>query len=143
MLKFTKIWEDINTLNNDKNKLFPSLEDYTPEEYGALVGRYAESHTRYDNPTQFKMAFFTIDIEARPRLRAKLRANDMLRNLEEDEVLEGGISIVNSATNPDTAPSTEAFGIRGRGTSLRMNGSHTPLNFYPHQRIPRWETQPL
>lgn len=109
MLKFTKIWEDIDALNNDKNKLFPSLEDYTPEEYGALLGRYAESHTRYDNPTQFKLAFFTIDVEARPRLRAKLRANDMLRGLEEEEILEGGISIVNSATNPDTAPSMEVF----------------------------------
>ena len=109
MLKFSKVWEDIDAINADKNTFFPSIPDFEPEEYAALLGRYAESHTRYDNETQFKLAFFSIDIEARPRLRAKIRANELLRNLDEDEVLEGGLSVINSAANPDTAPSTEAF----------------------------------
>lgn len=109
MLKFTEIWEDIDAINIDKNIFFPELPDFTNEEFNALLGRYAESHVRYHNPTQFKLAFLSNDIEARARLRAKLKANETLRNLELSEILEGGQSIVNVATNPDTEPSTEIF----------------------------------
>jgi hypothetical protein len=110
METLSQIWTTLQEVNNDIQTLFPSIPLMNEEEYAALMGRYAESHIRYDNRTQFKLAFFTYYKEAQERLRAKLRINHILRNLEESEALGGVEVITNIATNPDTDPDTGDYG---------------------------------
>ena len=109
MIKFTEVWKDIVEVNADISEFFPSMPLMEREEYITLMGRYAESRIRYTNPTQFKFAFITIYKEAQERLRAKLRINTRLRNLEEMEALGGSEVITNAATNPDTNPDTDNY----------------------------------
>lgn len=109
MEKFTDVWKDINEVNTDIETFFPSVSPMEPEEYAALLGRYAESEIRYTNRTQFKLAFLTLYKEAQERVRAKLRINKILRELEEDEALVGMQVVANQATNPDTEPPTEDY----------------------------------
>jgi hypothetical protein len=103
MIKFEFVWESVEELNKDKNKFFPSIPDMEQEEFTALAGRYWGSEIRYTNMMQFKFAFFSILVDALPRLRAKLRINERLRNLSVEEAMEGMEIITNVATNPDTS----------------------------------------
>jgi len=109
MEKFTDVWKNISEVNVDITNFFPSVLPMEAEEYAALVGRYAESTIRYSNRTQFKLAFLTLYKEAQERLRAKLRINTTLRNLEESEALGGTEVVTNAATNPDTSPDTDDY----------------------------------
>lgn len=109
MIKFPVVWKTLAEYNTDKNFFMPSIEDMNEEEWVALLGRYAESHIRFHNVTQFKMAFLTINKEAQEKLRSKLKINARLRSLNEDEALYGAEIITNMATNPDTEPTTEAY----------------------------------
>lgn len=109
MEKFTDVWETLESYNADRQKFYPTTPAMTQEEFNTLLGRYASSTIRYSNRTQFKLAFMSINVEAQERLRAKLMINTKLRNLVEEEALEGNMVVINNATNPDTEPSTEAF----------------------------------
>lgn len=109
MLLFTKVWEKVDDLNVDITNMLDSKYILEPEEWLAIVGRYGSSHIRYSNVGQFKAAFIMIVRENLGRLRAKLRINDSLRNLTEEEALSGDKIITNMATNPDTEPATEEF----------------------------------
>ena len=109
MIKFPVVWESLKAYNEDKDFFTPSLPDMNEEEWVALLGRYAESHIRFHNVTQFKMAFLTINREAQEKLRSKLKINSRLRSLNEEEALYGAEIITNVATNPDTEPTTEAY----------------------------------
>lgn len=103
MIKFEFVWESVEELNKDKDKFFPSIPNMEQEEFTALAGRYWGSEIRYTNMMQFKFAFFSILVDALPRLRAKLRINERLRNLSVEEAMEGMEIITNVATNPDTS----------------------------------------
>ena len=103
---FTTIFPDLETLNEWKVKLMPTIPDTTEEEWVALLGRYGGSHIRYNNRVQFIASFFTILKEAQEKLRIKLQVNTRLRTLEEVEALDGEEVISNTATNPDQEPST-------------------------------------
>lgn len=153
---FSEIIKDYDTLEKCRAAIMPSCPEFTQEEYAALIGRYGESHTRYTNEGQFLAQFFTISLEGLPRLRAKLRANDKMRNLSDDEVLEGEkytttdkeiqTGTINQASNPDTEPPTEEFEslpyIQGQEkskaentrehTEARTLGKVSGLYFYKH-----------
>lgn len=109
MLKFKKVWSDIDEINSDMNEMFPSIPNMEVEEYNSLMGRYMESQIRYYNVHQFKFAFFSIFKEAQERLRAKLKINNLLRNLDPSEALGGSEVITNIATNPDSSPETDEY----------------------------------
>lgn len=106
---FTTIFTDLDNLNEWKNKMMPSIEDTTEEEWVALMGRYGSSHVRYNNRYQFMAAFFTILREAQEKLRIKLKVNTELRSLGSEDALEGDEVITNTAVNPDTNPATDAY----------------------------------
>lgn len=108
-MKFTSVWEDLESYNSDLLIFNPSFAPMEQEEYNALMGRYAESDIRYKNVTQFKLAFMTLNKEAQEKLRSKLLINTRLRNLTEEQALEGTIVISNNATNPDTSPAVDAW----------------------------------
>ncbi len=109
MILFTEVWKNLDELNDDIEKYFPSIGGLTDEEYMALVGRYGSSHIRYTNVFQFKAAFFTILKESLERMRAKLKINTRLREMDEVEALLGMEIVTNIAANPDTEPSTDAY----------------------------------
>lgn len=109
MILLTKVWSDLESYNQDRAIFFPSIPEMTEEEWVVLMGRYGSSHIRYSNPTQFKFAFFGLNKEAQEKMRAKLKVNERLRNLTEEEALSGDEIITNVATNPDTAPSMDVY----------------------------------
>ena len=107
MRKFSQILPTLTVLNAYKQDMAPTLNDINEDEWLALLGRYAESTIRYKNEAQFLAGFFTIMRESQERLRVKLRVNTILRNLDEERALSGESVLTNSATNPDTEPSTD------------------------------------
>lgn len=109
METMSDIWPTLEAVNQDIQELFDGIEPMSKNEYSALMGRYGSSHIRFSNRTQFKLSFLTIYSEGQERLRAKLRINTRLRNLDEREALGGSEVITNTAANPDTDPSTDAY----------------------------------
>lgn len=109
MILFTQVFKSLDELNEKKNEMTPSIPDVNEDEWVALMGRYGSSHIRYDNVGQFMAAFFTILRESQERLRVKLKINTRLRSLEESEAMDGEEVITNTATNPDTEPSTDSY----------------------------------
>lgn len=109
MQLFTEVWKSLDEINSDIVEFFPSIAPMEKEEYYSLLGRYGSSTIRYTNPLQFKLAFLTVYKEAQERLRAKLKINTVLRNLSEQEALDGSEVITNAATNPDTSPETDDY----------------------------------
>lgn len=104
-MKFSEIYPSLEELNRRKNELNNKVPDLENEEYLALIGRYAQSSILYHSVIQFEAAFLTTLVESLSRLRAKLRINDRLKNMEETEALKDDIRLVNVARNPDTEPS--------------------------------------
>lgn len=104
-----QVWSSLDEYNATRDAIMPTLAPMNNEEWVAIIGRYGSSHIRYYSEIQFMAQFFTISVENQPKLRAKLRINERLREMEEAEALEGGKIIANQAVNPDTAPATDAF----------------------------------
>lgn len=106
---FVDVWPELSKVNEDIVTFFPEVPPMVQKEYNALMGRYASSHIRYSNRTQFKLAFLTLYQEAQERLRAKIRINTRLRTLDEKEALSGSEVVTNMATNPDASPDTDDY----------------------------------
>lgn len=106
---FTEVFLDLAALNLRKAAINSTIPDMNNEEWVALMGRYAGSHIRFTNVVQFEYAFFTVLRENQERLRTKLLANTALRELSEDEALDGEQVVANVSANPDSAPATDAF----------------------------------
>ena len=109
MEKFTDIFKDIEELNAWRGEIAPHIPAIEVQEWVALMGRYAESHIRYNNRVQFICAFMTILGENLEKLRVKLKVNTALRELDPSEALSGDEVITNNATNPDTTPATDSY----------------------------------
>lgn len=106
---FLEVFPDLATLNARRLVINPAIPEVNQEEFVALAGRYGGSHIRYTVPLLFEYAFFTILRENQERLRTKLLANMKLRELSEEEALEGEVTVANISSNPDSEPATDAF----------------------------------
>lgn len=111
---------------NSFSDIFPSLasfktaynesgftEAFTDDEkarmYTLLYGKYGNEHIFSSDENRFKARFFSILSEYGPEYCKKYSLQQALRNLSEDELRAGTISIYNRATNPSTLPLTNNF----------------------------------
>lgn len=98
--------------------------------YYLLLSRYAGSHIRSDNATQWKLKVMSIIYQYAPAWKRKLDIQDTLCNTDLEELLKADVSIHNMAANPDGTPinpdgstvDTIIGGINNQATSYRKMG---------------------
>lgn len=109
------------------NQIFKSKEDFLsdyknsglieedlPDEavtkiYCLLAAKHNHSATASRSPEQFKLQVFSIIYQYGPTWWKKLDIQKKLRNLTDDDLLKGNKTIINSALNPSTYPSTSSI----------------------------------
>lgn len=114
--KFSDIFENAEVFKDDylssgicimANSLKQPLDnDFIVAQYYLLSARYANSIVASSDPQRFKENLFSLIWQYGLPWKSKIEIQDKLRNLSEAELLQGNMSINNSAQNPSTEPST-------------------------------------
>lgn len=77
--------------------------------YYLLFAKHGNDPIKNADETQFKYKVWSTIFMYGPSWQKQLEVQQALRELTEDELREGAISINNEALNPGTAPSADAF----------------------------------
>lgn len=105
---FSEVYPDKDSFVNEYNDIgIPptiSSED-AGLVYYLLYSRFANSHIASSDMTRFKYNLFSKVWQFAPTWRKKLDIQERLRELTEEEMLEGSRQIYNAAQNPSTDPS--------------------------------------
>lgn len=108
---FTQIWDNAEDFVNEYHDLgIPvTIDDESATTlYYILYSRYANEHIASSDPNRFKYELFTIIWQYGPNWVKKLDVQKKLRELSENELLEGSRQIYNNATNPSNYPANFA-----------------------------------
>ena len=105
--------------------------------YYLLLGRYAGSHIRSDNETQWKLKVMATIFQYAPAWKRKLDIQDTLCNTDIDELLKGDLNILNTSANPDgtpinpdgTTPGRVIGGINAQQTTFKQMGKLNGLTY--------------
>lgn len=107
---FTDVWGKVEDFLADYNdagiKKTISDESATTLFY-LLYSRYGNSTIAFTDITQFKYNVLTIVFMYGPTWEERLRLQEKLRNLTDDEILQGGRAIYNSSLNPGTGAAVD------------------------------------
>lgn len=107
---FTEVWDNAEGFLADyKNNGIPakiSDENATTLFY-FLYSRYGNSTIAFTDVEQFKYNVFSIIFMYGPTWEERLSLQEKIRNLTDDEIIQGAKAIYNSALNPGTEPSTQ------------------------------------
>ena len=107
--KFTDVYDNVNDFLNDYHDLgLPVTIDDTNAStlYYLLYARYGNSRVASSDPERFKYNLFSRIWQFGPNWVKKLEIQDKLRNMTDDQLLEGSKQIYNSALNPSVNPGT-------------------------------------
>lgn len=108
---FTEVYETVNDFIYDYNNLaLPktiSVENAMTLYY-LLYAKYGNSPISNLDVNQFKYKLFGVIWQYGPTWEKKLEVQESLRELTDEELKEGAVSIYNHAFNPETAPGTTA-----------------------------------
>lgn len=118
--KFTDIWGTVDEFMWDYtapdadvesvNGIIPTITGGNAELlYYLLLARYANSTIASSDENQFKLKVFSIIFMYGPTWEKRLQLQREIRDLNIEEVLDGGKAIYNSAFNPSQAPSTDTL----------------------------------
>ena len=77
--------------------------------YYLLYGQYGNSTVASSDPNRFKYNLWSIIYEYGPSWEKRLEIQKKLRNLTDDEIIQGSKTIYNHANNPGTEPSTASL----------------------------------
>ena len=77
--------------------------------YTLLNAKYRNSHILSTDTEQFKSQLFSIIFQYAPTWERKLKLQESLRNLSEEDILTSSRQIVNHASNPSTSPNTSTL----------------------------------
>lgn len=105
---FTQIWEDATSFVNEYHDLgIPTTisDENATTLYYILYSRYANSYISSSDTNRFKYDLFTIIWQYGPAWQKKLEIQKKLRELSDDQLLEGSRQIYNNANNPSNYPS--------------------------------------
>ena len=86
---------DVNTENTLSNQSLTSL-------YYLLYARYGNSHTIFTDSTQFKYNVFSIIFMYGPTWERRLALQNKIRNLTDEEMMDGSTATHTHADNPGT-----------------------------------------
>lgn len=98
--------------------------------YYLLLARYAGTHARSDNETQWKLKVMALIFRYAPAWKKDLDIQDELCGTDIETLLEGDLSVYNSSANPDgtpinpdgTTPSKVIGGINSQQTTYKKYG---------------------
>lgn len=106
---FTEVWDNVvDFLTDYKNNGVPAKisDEKATTLFYLLYSRYGNSTIAFTDVEQFKYNVFSIIFMYGPTWEERLSLQESIRNLTEDEIIQGGKAIYNSALNPGTEPST-------------------------------------
>lgn len=105
---FSQTWESAEDFVNDYTSIgIPTTISTTDVStlYYLLYARYANSHIASSDPTRFKYNLFSIVWQYGPNWQKKLEIQKKLRELSDEEIMQGSRQIYNNASNPSNDPS--------------------------------------
>lgn len=102
--------DNFNALLDELIVLVPSLtEDQRQLVYYLLMATYGNSHIANSNEEQFKLQLVSRIGSCAPAFFKYKQMQDALLNMNTEEMIDGGTSISNHASNPNTSPSDQTL----------------------------------
>lgn len=113
-LTFAQIWPTYSDFKTDYDALIvgfpqdsaPLSEDSITTTYYLLYAQYGNNSIANSDIGQFKMKILSVIFAYGPTWEKKSEIQSTLRNLSEDDLLQGSKQIFNHAYNPSSSPST-------------------------------------
>lgn len=119
---FTQIWDDADDFKDfyENNGITPTVHygetvglvtypDNISLLYYLLYANFANNPIANYDETQFKMKVMSIIFQYGPTWEKRLEIQQTLRNMSEEQLLQGARQISNHAYNPSANPSTSAL----------------------------------
>lgn len=111
---FTGVWDRYEKFKQDYDELIPLLsggitplnDDNVKATFYLLYARYGNNPIVNYDEMQFKMKVFSVIVTYGPTWERKKGIQNSLRNLTEEQLVQGAKQIYNHAYNPSTEPST-------------------------------------
>lgn len=111
---FSEIWEDVDKFIDEWFNGTPfsaevegALSNKITLIYYLLYSRYGNSNIASSDETRFKFQLFSIVFQYGPNWKRELEIQKELRELDIEEFQKGNTNIVNNASNPSIAPTTQ------------------------------------
>lgn len=112
---FTEVWNNYDSFKKEYDELMPLVsggitplnEDNVKATFYLLYARYGNNPIVNYDETQFKMKLMAVIVSYGPTWERKKGIQNSLRNLTEEELVQGAKQIYNHAFNPSTEPSTQ------------------------------------
>lgn len=108
--KFTDIWSNVDAFLEDYNNngIAVSIANGTANTlFYLLYARYGNSTIASSDENQFKYKVFSTIFMYGPTWEKRLEVQKAVRELDLNELMDGGKAIYNSALNPNQAPTTD------------------------------------
>lgn len=113
---FSQVWDNADDFSSEFNScglinstLGFSIEPQTVSTiYYLLYSRYGNSSVASSDENRFKYNLFSIMLQYAPTWERQLKLQKDLRNLTDEQLQQGAISINNNAENPSNEPSTNS-----------------------------------
>lgn len=94
--------------------------------YYLLLARHGSDHMRGDYPYRWKLKLMSTVFQYGPTWSKRLELQDKIRNLSDEELQKGTVTIYNNARNPNTAPGADTWtalpGINSQNQTLNKRG---------------------
>lgn len=110
--KFTQIWDSLDEFMADYTlSELPKIlsDDSIKTLYYLLYARYGNSTIASSDENQFKYKVFSTIFMYGPTWEKRLEIQAAVRDLDLDQLTDGGKAVYNNAQNPNVAPSTDSL----------------------------------
>ena len=107
---FQEVWKDVDSFLSDyQGSQIPVniKNDSATTLYYLLYGKYGNDIVASSDINRFKYRVYSIIFQYGPTWEKKLELQDKIRQLSDDEIMLGGTTIANTATNPGSKPTTQ------------------------------------
>lgn len=105
---FSETWDTVDKFIEDYNSIGIPVTistDSATTLYYLLYARYANSHIASSDPNRFKYNLFGLIWQYGPNWQKKIEIQKKLRELNDEQIMEGAKQIYNNASNPSNDPS--------------------------------------
>lgn len=131
---FSEIYESVNDFVYDYNNIgIPKIisVDNCSLLYYLMFARHGNDPIANYDENQFKMKLWTMVWQYGPMWEKKIAIQTELRALTTDQLREGAESIANHASNPNTAPNTNAYSpLPYIDSQNAIKGKISPIDAY-------------
>lgn len=109
---FSEVYDSVESFITSYNEIGLPVtisEDSAKTLFLLLYGRYGNNPIANLDVNQWKIKLFSVVYQYGPTWERKLKIQERLRGLSEEDLVRGNKVIYNSALNPDTTPGTAAL----------------------------------